>query len=231
MFGRKKKITFTDAIEPLISLLERTGEKHWLSHVRKHRSGGSSFRSIFGGMGSFNDLIVCQANGHAIEKKREALANTWLSCLSSICYALTQQKELSAQDAFSACGSLGHQLQGVRCLECGISHLAPSNLASFELHHRTRKRISEGIEKGNLTGVFEEEWTRFEESEIVAKYKEALDASDIHQSQIFEMMRPCPKCGGNDTAIYRWDWNGKKFTPSVDNLKLRNLTRQSTQRR
>ena len=55
-------------LEKLISLLESDNEKHWSTWLTnsKLRIEGSDFSGIelllssYGGMGSFNDLIICQ---------------------------------------------------------------------------------------------------------------------------------------------------------------------------
>jgi len=57
-----------DVLEQLISLLESDNEKHWAGRLKQARSrilnadysGIESLLSAYGGMGSFNDLVICQ---------------------------------------------------------------------------------------------------------------------------------------------------------------------------
>lgn len=68
-------------IEQLIAILEQIehllmnhGEQHWsvwitrdMTAIKKHDSHGiAHLLSAYGGMGSFNDLWLCAANGHRI---------------------------------------------------------------------------------------------------------------------------------------------------------------------
>ena len=56
-------------LDELIRLLESDGEGHWSNWLRKSRarllnsdySGIEHLLSAYGGMGSFNDLVICQS--------------------------------------------------------------------------------------------------------------------------------------------------------------------------
>ncbi len=70
-------------IRELNSLLLQYGEKHW---KLKSVSGGQSVRDLlrnFGGMGSLNDLYICEANGHKIAASEEAEVNQKVRSLMS----------------------------------------------------------------------------------------------------------------------------------------------------
>ncbi len=56
-------------LEEIIQILESDGEEHWSHRMRQSRarllnsdySGIEHLLSVFGGMGSFNDLVICQS--------------------------------------------------------------------------------------------------------------------------------------------------------------------------
>jgi len=57
-----------ETLNEIIQLLESDGEKHWSRCIRQSRermqnsdySGIEHLLSAYGGMGSFNDLVICQ---------------------------------------------------------------------------------------------------------------------------------------------------------------------------
>jgi hypothetical protein len=61
-------VKLLETLDEIILLLESDGEQHWSTWIRQSRerlqssdcSGIEHFRSAYGGMGSFNDLIICQ---------------------------------------------------------------------------------------------------------------------------------------------------------------------------
>jgi hypothetical protein len=58
-----------EILNEIILLLESDGEEHWSRWMRQSRSrllksdysGIEHFLSAYGGMGSFNDLVICQS--------------------------------------------------------------------------------------------------------------------------------------------------------------------------
>jgi hypothetical protein len=61
-----KKLELEETLEELISILEKHDEKHWSKMLRKSLqrieagdySGVELLKTFFGGMGSFNDLLI-----------------------------------------------------------------------------------------------------------------------------------------------------------------------------
>ncbi|WP_053978611.1 DUF6966 domain-containing protein [Mangrovimonas xylaniphaga] len=81
-------------LESLISHLNKYDEKNWsliFSKIQKlidngDRRGIDSLRNMRGGMGSFTDLIICEINGHRINKSEENFANTELMRLGNLVF-------------------------------------------------------------------------------------------------------------------------------------------------
>ena len=76
----------------LINHLDKYEEKNWSDYFRKMQrliqNGDTraidSLNSIRGGMGSFNDLVICKMNKHKIEKDQEDFANSELMRLGGL---------------------------------------------------------------------------------------------------------------------------------------------------
>ena len=81
-----------EQLESLISHLDKYEEKDWsliFSKIKRlidngDRSGIDSLKNMRGGMGSFTDLIICQINGHRIDKNEENFANIELMRLGNL---------------------------------------------------------------------------------------------------------------------------------------------------
>jgi hypothetical protein len=85
-----------DRLEETVCLLAQVQERHWLRWLRdcleQIRNGDTSglgkFRSAFGGMGSFNDLVIRQQNGHKVTSEEYPAINDRLESLRREIYRL-----------------------------------------------------------------------------------------------------------------------------------------------
>ncbi len=84
-----------DELEHLITHLKKYDEENWasiFSQTQKMIDNGDirgleALKKMRGGMGSFIDLVICQINGHRIEKSEEDFANTELIRLGNCVFA------------------------------------------------------------------------------------------------------------------------------------------------
>jgi hypothetical protein len=93
-------------LDETVAFLDRYGVSHWAKWLERDRdlvakgdfSGVAHLLTAFGGMGSFNDLYICKANGHAIEDTDEPQANAILNKLSSRLYDLAAELKRERND-------------------------------------------------------------------------------------------------------------------------------------
>lgn len=86
------------------ALLKSAGERHWagwldksLSRiVRRDLSGVDHLLGAYGGMGSFNDLILMSANGHSVTDEDYRDVNDRLDTLRSRLYELARDVRQNA---------------------------------------------------------------------------------------------------------------------------------------
>ena len=102
----KQKIELLIAIlEQIEHLLVIHREQHWsawitrdITAIKKYDAHGIvHLLSAYGGMGSFNDLWLCAANGHRIDEMEVMGVNDTLSALRSEAYALAKEIEHKIQ--------------------------------------------------------------------------------------------------------------------------------------
>ena len=76
-------------VDQVVALLREHGEDHWLSwaaRCQRELDGHNSqaldhILGAYGGMGSFNDLLILASNGHVIQPQDEAAVNDHLAHL------------------------------------------------------------------------------------------------------------------------------------------------------
>ena len=86
-------------------LLVFYGEQHWSTRINQDITaikkgdahGIVHLLSAYGGMGSFNDLWLCAANGHRIDEMEVSRVNDTLSALRSEAYTLAKEIEHKLQ--------------------------------------------------------------------------------------------------------------------------------------
>src|SRR5687767_12053770 len=85
---------FAQALEATRALLTAVGESHWAEWISAdlvewHECRGVAHHlSAYGGMGSFNDIMICAANAHRVTPAQEPWADSLFRYLKSTCYAL-----------------------------------------------------------------------------------------------------------------------------------------------
>lgn len=87
------------------TLLQSAGEAHWTGWLEESLrriengdlSGIDHFLGAYGGMGSFNDLILARANGHTVLQAEQSAINERLAALRSAMYDLASEIRRDAQ--------------------------------------------------------------------------------------------------------------------------------------
>jgi hypothetical protein len=212
---------YRDALDAMHLLLNRCGETHWRDWVAKDladwdASGSVSHHlSAYGGMGSFNDVYLT-AEACSLPAETES----WLAALSddlrSICYLLAQHQEkllpgLRGSLIGMQMGAPKADVSGWRCRSCGYSEVTPREIELYLARREIRPAILEALRQRRVSTLVEEvlsgERARGVESRRDA-LKEELRASGISIEEREGWMRPCPRCGGDDTAVSYWEADG-----------------------
>jgi hypothetical protein len=102
---KQKTQQLISILEQIEHLLVTHGEQHWsawitrdITVIKKGDAHGIvHFLSAYGGMGSFNDLLLCAANGHRIDEMEVSGVNDTLSALRSEAYILAKEIEHKIQ--------------------------------------------------------------------------------------------------------------------------------------
>jgi hypothetical protein len=205
--------------------------------------------SGYAGMGSFTDVYICRQNRHTVTELQEPWVNTLLLWLQAICFFLAKQPDRSftAEALFNAVGRFDAPLSafvrgdeadpstrglaeepvlsGSRCLHCGYAQVSHRNLDTFIADNILPDMVFHACETCTLNRLVDQVLAvNFADiTDRPEQTAETLRRSNISLSDSDEWMRPCPSCGSDDTAVYRWKRSAKReaqFEPTDDNLPL-----------
>jgi hypothetical protein len=103
--GLSKREQLLKTLSEAESVLSCHGEEHWASWLRRDASliqagdglGLEHLLSAFGGMGSFNDLILHPVNGHRIRDEETRPVNDRLGKLRSEIFELAEELRRSQE--------------------------------------------------------------------------------------------------------------------------------------
>jgi len=204
-------------------LLGALAEQHWRAWIAQDIREWQDSKSVkhhlsaYGGMGSFNDVGF-----------EEVWLGTLFEDLKSACYYFAHQptNKPDVRALERSMGTVGFELSGWRCLACGCGVVSHRNIDYFITRRVIRRRILHAAERAQLL-----EFARsiihgplHDEALSHSKVADWVDRSGIQTRDNNDWLRPCPGCGSNDTAVYRWslaDDGACHFVPSHDNLPLR----------
>lgn len=224
-------VDFGGAIDAIVGLLDAVGEDNWIKGLRiqKRRwaqtGDASSHRKIYGGMGSFGDIVLCRSNGYRISKEQDLWIPELFEQLQNVCYGMASGRIASARRLVES----RSKLIGWFCRTCGYWDVSRAAIESHVAARMVGALVREGLRNGNLISIVERVV-----SLDIPRYPATLDRTmrRVEESNIPIVTRKgwlkvCPDCGGADTCLYRWypDRRGR-FYPGKDNLSLRKPKRR-----
>jgi hypothetical protein len=245
---------YEDSLIAMEHFLQKVGEKHWLKWIKTDLEEWIKSRNVshhlsaYGGMGSFNDVIISSANNHFIPAVTESWVDPLFSWLKSLCFffAKNPEKEFSLSELRSQIGYHDASLaafvggesapiesrglsnnttpiQGWRCLECGYSELSESDLNYFAAQTIVPEIVFEACVSKSLIAAIDNILSlnipNLEKS--LNELRNSIKVSGIELKTRDGWMRPCPSCNSDDTAVYRWLYSEVRFSPSTENLKMK----------
>jgi hypothetical protein len=225
---------FAQTLAAIHALLVAVGETHWAKWIETdihewHESEDVSHHlSAYGGMGSFNDVYICAANGHSVTHHQEPWANALFDHLKALSYTLATNRgrDLHASKLVSVFDKSPRRMTGWRCLGCGHSEATNRELESFLAIRHLPEFLTQGLMAGTLKESVEAVLSlRAPEVDLEReRLRKLLRSAAIPIVDRSDWMRPCPKCGSEDPAVYRWIIDGG-VTPASDNLPIKNALR------
>lgn len=230
---------YENALVAMERLLRRTNVTGWadwmLQDLRDWRTSKDTahHRHAYGGMGSFNDVIICRQNGHAVSEEQEPWVNELFGWIKALLFHLAKDPDVS-QSAAEWARYIGRhssslvafvggelapdsmrgffseksvKLHGICCLNCGYAMVSRRGIENFIAQRVVPGLIFAAAEKKCLEQVVD----------LVLSMNvpglqhwrtavhAAVEASGVPWVEA-EEARPasCPRCGRDQLAAYRW---------------------------
>lgn len=206
---------YLDALKALKYIMSQSKNYfgHWIDRIQgdieewQTKQISAGHLGNYGGMGSFNDLG----------------GGPYFSNFQSIAYRLAGNPK-NIEDIEESLGTIGLQLDGWHCDNCGNSEVYKRKIEYYVINHFVRDEVVEYFYKGALLELAKKR-ANFDKSILDDKVKritEIVKESNIMINESDEWQEACSQCG-TKLEIYHWIMNqsGDKFIPhSLDGKAL-----------
>ncbi len=209
----------------LLQILKGEGYENWekwiIEDIRLWETDKSTKHHLgaYGGMGSFNDIILGTNDLASIWK------NKLFGMVKSITYgfATGNISTISAIDEeFYGYGS--KEISGWRCRDCGEAKIKKRDIEIYLSDTLLPKIFIEYINQAKLTEILDlEKVINLEEvSKKRTEMENVIQKSGIEFSDSAEWLWICPYCQSDQTCVYRWilTENDTKLVEANNNLDL-----------
>jgi hypothetical protein len=247
---------YIDALTALEYLLDKIGEYHWRDWLRQDialwesRKDVSHHLSAYGGMGSFNDVLISVQGGYNVTKMQAPWVNNSFEILKGLCFQLAHSPNKdeiigdvnsnrffpilrafrnssggpAADEMIRQLAMTTSQLHGWRCLKCGYGETDAYEVEDYLAKSFLPKYLKNAKMEMGLKALVDAAFAiDFEGiSETRDRLRQMILSSDIKIIDREDWIRTCPNCGSNNMAVYRWEYKRNIFKASRDNLPLQN---------
>lgn len=246
---------YLSSLQAMEYLLNKVGERRWRDWIRTDIECWNERKSIrhhlqaYGGMGSFNDVVICRSNGPQVDKTLEPWVDVLFNWLKSLCFNLAKnpmeiitadelKKRVGYYDAPLSAFVGGenaaiehrgmiehdHNLEGWRCLNCGFSEIDQNAINYYIARLILPNLLFEACVQNNLISIIDDVFECYipGKQDMDFLIKKLIKISSINFIQERDgWMSPCPSCLSDNTALYRWIVKSDKIIPASNNLPLK----------
>ena len=212
-------------LEVLVQILKEENYDHWANWMQEDIKLWETKKSVehhlhaYGGMGSFNDVIVGSNDNQGIWEGHI------FGHLQTLVYSLAKGDSLQSILEGILNRNNTNEINGWRCRNCGDARMTEKDINLFIAYYFIPKFFTEYVHKDKLQEVVN--IPKLIDSEEVTVKKEQIK-SLIKQANIIlnpddNWLWTCPKCGSSEVCAYRWNVleNGSKLVESDHNLDIK----------
>ncbi|MBD3341476.1 MAG: hypothetical protein GF353_20400 [Candidatus Lokiarchaeota archaeon] len=199
---------YLDALQALKYIMSQSEDYygHWIENIQRDiiewqtNQDSKIHLGNYGGMGSFNDLG----------------GGSYFTNIQSIAYRLaTNPNDIESVE--KSMGTLGLQLDGYHCPNCGYNEVYKSKIETYVRNHFVRAEVLEHFRTASLLELMKKrrdlDWSSLD-NQVKNATQLALN-SNIAVVKDHPWIETCPKCGKKGIDIYHWVLNNKEdqFVP------------------
>ena len=210
---------YKTSLEVLAQILKEEKYDHWANWMLEDIKLWETNKSVehhlhaYGGMGSFNDIVI-GGNDNAGIWKSHVFGN-----LQTLAYSLAKGNALeSILEGFSNRSSV-NEISGWRCRNCGDARMTDRDINLFIAYHFVPKFFVECIQEDRFKEIID--IPKLVDSKEVITQKNQLIAIVKKANIIFdcdnEWLWTCPNCSSSEVCAYRWNVSEEDVLVEGDN--------------
>ena len=213
------------SLEVLSKILQEENYDHWATWMQEdlkfweNNKDVEHHLSAYGGMGSFNDVVIGSSDNEGIWKGQI------FGHLQSVAYNLAKGDSFETILERILNQHRADEISGWRCRNCGDARLTDRDINLFIANYFIPTFFVEYIKDDKLNEVINLIKLIDSEEVVNKKYQiiSLINQVDIILNTDNSWLWTCPKCGSSEVCAYRWkvSEDGSKLVESNDNLDIK----------
>jgi hypothetical protein len=216
---------YKTTLEVLAKILQEENYDHWAKWMQEDIKWWETNKNVehhfhaYGGMGSFNDVVIGDNNNEGIWEGHI------FGHLQTLAYSLAKgdSLELILEGILNRNNS--NIISGWRCRDCGDAQMTDRDINLFIAYYFIPKFFVEYVQKDRLKEVID--IPKLIDSEEVmnkkGKIKSLIQQENIILNPDNNWLWTCPKCRSSEVCTYRWKVleDGSELAEGDDNLEIK----------
>jgi hypothetical protein len=215
---------YKTSLEVLTQILQEENYDHWAKWMQEDLKLWEINKSVehhlhaYGGMGSFNDVVIGGNSNEGIWKAHI------FGHLQTLAYSLATGDSLGSILEGISNRNSSKEISGWRCRNCGEARMTDRDINLFIAYYFIPKFFVQYVQEDKLQEVTDIH--KLIDSEEVRNKKKQIE-SLIQEANIIlnpdnNWLWTCPKCGSSEVCAYRWKVleDGSKLVEGDDNLEI-----------
>lgn len=216
---------YKNSLEILAKILQGENYGHWANWMREDIKLWETNKSVehhlraYGGMGSFNDVMIGGNDNEGIWKGHV------FGHLRTLVYSLAKGDSLESILEGISNRNKTNEISGWRCRNCGESRIADRDINLFIANYFIPTLFLKFVIEGKLREVIN--IYKITDSEEVIAKKHQIE-SLVQQANVIinpdnNWLWICPNCGSSMVCVYRWKVleDGSELVEGDDNLEIK----------
>jgi hypothetical protein len=215
---------YKTALEVLIKILHEADWENWVKWLQEDIKLWETNKSVehhlraYGGMGSFNDVVIGGNDNEGIWKAHI------FGHLQTLSYSLAKGDSLKSILEGILNLNCSNEISGWRCRNCGEARMMDRGINLFIANYFIPKFFVQYVQEDRLKEVIS--IPKLIDSEGVinknTQIKSLIQEANIIVNPANNWLWICPKCGSSEVCAYRWKVleDGSKLIEGEDNLEI-----------
>ena len=216
---------YKTSLEVLSKILQEENYDHWAKWMQEDIKLWETNKSVehhlhaYGGMGSFNDVMIGGNDNEGIWKAHI------FGQLQTLAYSLAKGDSLGAILEGISNRNSSKEISGWRCRNCGEARMTDRDINLFIAYNFIPKFFVQYVQEDKMQEVtaisklIDSEEVRGKKNQI----ESLIQAANVILNPDNNWLWTCPKCGSSEVCAYRWKVleDGSKLIEGDDNLEIK----------